>query len=268
MRQRLFFAALLACLAGAAPAQAAILLDLTPTWTNANHARVFIGGGGDQNWINYDNAGSTGGANQQWQWLDFSSTLPLLTSRYKVLSATLQWRGNKRTGSMNNDVVWSVFAVEGTDRGRAAVIAAGGTGRNGADVPDYYASHTAYGAVTTGQIGTSTSTNLVSWDVTELVRGWDEGVFTENVGQMIVLNDRNQSAGPPAGSGHGGSGSGFSHEDWINWGTSSGFTSAASAGPQLVVTAYAIPEPATWLLLAGVLPLLRLVHQRRKAARR
>jgi len=196
--------------------------DLTPTWDSSNHARVFIGGGGNTSWINFDDGTSSNPSRQQWQWLDFSAEVEGIPTEFDIVSATLTWHGEENSTASNNAVTWSVFAAEGPDRSREAVIVAGGGGRNGGDVPAYYASRTPYGSVTTGQIASSDVDTPVSWDVTGLVSAWHEGELTENVGQLIILNDRNRFFGPPGGNGHGGI------FEWINW---------DNGGPTLTVVA-------------------------------
>jgi len=187
--------------------------------------RVFIGGGGNAQLITFDDAAVTNGLRQQWVFLDFDldAILNQVPVGQSVTGARLEWFGKFNGGATLNDTIYSVFEIEGDDLGRAAILAegiepvdppeSGIEGHGGDDVVSYYATHTAYGAVTDTEIEESDGDNLVSWDILELVQAWEAGT-AQNPGSLIILNNQNPNFSGDSqgeGSGHGGD------RDWINW---------------------------------------------------
>jgi len=165
---------------------------------DGNHARRFIAAhpgipdypDGDSSWSTFCSDKMHNGTQQQWLWMDVSAALAQIPANDGIVSATLDFSGVKHAGGSGGggDVQFSAFAVpgDGIDRGRAAVIAAGGAGRDGNDLTDFYAENTAFGAIS----GISSSEfQSKSLDITELVQGWQSGSITDNPGQMIVVND-------------------------------------------------------------------------------
>jgi hypothetical protein len=211
----------------AATAATARTIDLTPEWNASNHQRVFLGDGGDLLWISADDATNLGTSSQQWQWLDFSSTLNRIRPSDLLSTATLRWFGNVENDQSDGTTVWSIFPVP-DDGARARIAILDDGVLDPSDVVKYYARHAnmAMGRVTTRQIAASSPDNPVSWDVTPLVRAWHTGDVTSTVGQMLVLNDRNAQFGPDDFGRSAG-------EDWINWGQLSGFL--GGTGPTLLV---------------------------------
>ncbi len=70
-------------------------IDLKPaTWDDSNHARVFIGGGSDELWRNYDIGQASGKSTQQWQWLDVGTAWKnFIPDGHEVVAATLVFPG-------------------------------------------------------------------------------------------------------------------------------------------------------------------------------
>jgi len=165
---------------------------------DGNHARRFIAAhpgipdypDGDSSWSAFCSDKMHNGTQQQWLWMDVSAALAQIPAGDTVTSATFSFSGVKHAGGSGGggDVQFSAFAVpgDGIDRGRAAVIAAGGAGRDGNDLVDFYAENTAFGAIS----GISSSEfQPLSLDITGLVQGWQSGSITDNPGQMILVND-------------------------------------------------------------------------------
>jgi len=205
--------------------------------------RVFIGGGGNAQLITFDDAAVTNGLRQQWVFLDFDldAILNQVPVGQSVTGARLEWFGKFNGGATLNDTIYSVFEIEGDDLGRAAILAegiepvdppeSGIEGHGGDDVVSYYATHTAYGAVTDTEIEESDGDNLVSWDILELVQAWEAGT-AQNPGSLIILNNQNPNFSGDSqgeGSGHGGD------RDWINWNSTNASPSQDISGAVLVL---------------------------------
>ena len=148
---------------------------------DGNHARRFIAAhpgipdypDGDSSWTTFDSGNNGSGTQQQWIWMDVSAALAQIPAGHTVTSATLDFPGVKHAANSGGggDVKFSAFAVPGdpNDRGREAVIAAGGAGRDGNDLTDFYAENTPFGAIS----GISSSEfQPKSLDITGLVQGW------------------------------------------------------------------------------------------------
>jgi hypothetical protein len=166
---------------------------------DGNHARRFIAAhpgipdypDGDSSWSTFCSDKMHNGTQQQWIWMDVSAALAQIPANDGIVSATLDFPGVKHAANSGGggDVQFSAFAVPGdpNDRGREAVIAAGGAGRDGNDLTDFYAENTPFGAIS----GISSSEfQPKSLDITGLVQGWQSGSITDNPGQMILVNDR------------------------------------------------------------------------------
>lgn len=175
-------------------AQADTLVFGGNDWDTDNQFRTFIGGtAGTTGWTTFDDARTINNGRQQWTWMDVSSAISRIPGDATVASATLSYPNAaanlEHPSSVDvSEVVYSIFTVpgDGIDKGRAAVIAAGGEGRDGLDVPAFYSENTPYGSVT----GVTDAASVHEFDITSLVQGWVDGSLNENVGQMMLLWDR------------------------------------------------------------------------------
>lgn len=199
-------------------------------WTG-NQARVFIGGGGSASWTIFDDGTTTNESRQQWTWMDVSAALGDIPSGHTVTSATLTYNPGPadQDADDGSSVKYAIFGVPGGDQGRAAVIAAGGAGRDGDDVLDFYAENTGYGEIS-GVTGTSSE---VTFDITALVEGWNNGSLTENPGEMMLLWDSRAGA-----------------RNWVRWVPSGqdDFFGDAADRPVLTIETV-VPEPNSLALL-------------------
>jgi len=226
--------------------QGVVLTFSGADWVGSNHARVFIGGGGDIGWTTFDDGTFGNPSRQQWQWMDVSSVLGGIPGGDTVVSATLSFPGVARQASFGGDsssVTYSIFEVPGADQGRAAVIAAGGAGRDGNDARDFYAENTGFGAVT----GIGETASSESFDVTALVEGWNNGSLTTNPGQMMLLWDSQPSAA-----------------NYVRWGnpTSDNTDLAANESNRPTLTITTVPEPSGAFLF-GLASLTMMMRRRR-----
>lgn len=178
-------------------------------WDENNQFRTFIGGeAGTTGWTTFDDARFNNNGRQQWTWMNVASAISRIPSDATVASATLSYPSvaardltNTVDPALMADVVFSIFEVpgDGVDKGRAAVIAAGGAGRDGMDVVDFYSENTPYGSAT----GITDTPSMQELDLTDLVQGWVDGSLTENVGQMMLLWDRYNGTSP--------------QQNWLRW---------------------------------------------------
>lgn len=209
-------------------------------WTTDNQFRVFIGGdAGTTGWTTFDDGRFNNNGRQQWAWMDVSDAIAAIPTGATVSSATLDYTKVESQGIDISTTTFSIFAVPGDDRGRAAVTAAGADGRDGMDVPDYYGENTPYGAVT----GITDQVSAQSFDVTGLVQGWVNGTLTENVGQMMLLWD--QVLGDPADSAN--------RNNWVQW-VDGADNDLLDAADRPTLTIEFVPEPgALGLMLIGLM---------------
>ena len=206
-----------------------------------NHGRTFIGAGaGDSGWTLFDDGTTVNSSRQQWLWMDTSSALTLIPAGHTITSATLSFPGAKDIDNDGASVIYSLFEVSGSDRGRAAVIAAGTAGRDGNDVPDFFASNTAYGSVT----GLTNAFAPQTFDLTPLVAGWHSGTLTTNPGQLNLLWDSRGGA--------------RNYARWVNE-ESDNQPGLAVNRPTLTIQT-TIPEPSalSLLLLGGIAVMHRM----------
>lgn len=205
-------------------------------------------------WMNYDDGTTSNWYAQQWLWMNIGTAwISRIPPGETIISASVTFsEANFRTGTGYGTSDYSIFEVPGdgsvglnpSNLGRQAIIDFNGQGRNGNELPDWYAGHTGYGLVTAAQIN---ATGPVTFDITDLVKGWYEGTLTQNKGQMMILN-KDRSGGTT----------------FAAWGVAFGYSSDPGSGPTItaITATSVVPEPSTWVMWAsGVVALFFMRHK-------
>ena len=147
-------------------------------WTTNNHKRVAFNGTTDAGWSTREYT-TTGPNGKKWIWMDVSDALDSIDPGDGIVSATLTFPGVRRTLAEVNPVTYGIFEVPGDDYGLDAIT---GEQLEVNDVIDYYAEHTSYGTVG----GITAEFSEKTFDVTELIRGWNKGTLRMMPGATVL----------------------------------------------------------------------------------
>lgn len=147
--------------------------------THYSNVYVNAGGGGTgqtSGTLNNLVTGAGGASQQRYLWLNFASELGRIPAGEFVTGATLNWEGNATSGLA--DI--GVFTVPVGGMGAEAVFPTS----QGAEMVDYFGANAPVAVAGVLALGTQ----VLNWDVTDLVASWVTGPGEPQRGEFMLLN--------------------------------------------------------------------------------